>query len=298
MSILHQNIHSHQRRYFSYNFQKLCNFVLFRIPITLLQATIMPPNSVEAGATLDVTAYTVKREARHFIFGYGSLICPQSRAITAPTVAKRPAHPATVHHLERGWIARGGKCTFVAVQFRENAKCSGVLIEVDHDELKKFDIREAGYKRAKIHLDHIDLFPSNHDANLDDVERDVHVWVYLSKNPQPANPSYPIMQSYVDIILRGCLTISEDFALSFVRTTSGWWHTGMGKLDVVEQEEKKKDDDTHDDSHHTWIDDRHSPTYVRADAVYSRSNSHLLDTLLREHQTAAFEKRRRMRKQI
>eukprot|EP00521_Asterionellopsis_glacialis_P018446 CAMPEP_0195293222 /NCGR_PEP_ID=MMETSP0707-20130614/12005_1 /TAXON_ID=33640 /ORGANISM="Asterionellopsis glacialis, Strain CCMP134" /LENGTH=251 /DNA_ID=CAMNT_0040353887 /DNA_START=130 /DNA_END=883 /DNA_ORIENTATION=+ len=221
----------------------------------------MPPNSAHAAVDSDFANLATK-EARHFIFGYGSLLCPQSRAITAPTVAGQPSHPVTVHHLERTWTARSGTGTYVAVSFQENSKCSGVLIEVDDDELKQFDIREVGYDRAQVKLSHIDLFPSEHDANLDDTEKDVNVWVYVSNNPQPANPAYPILQSYVDIILRGCLHISEDFARSFIQTTQGWWH--IDKHDFgAEDEEKKKEDN--DESHYTWIDDRHSPKYVRAD---------------------------------
>lgn len=34
--------------------------------------------------------------------------------------------------------------------------------------------------------------------------------------------SHPIVQTSVDTILRGCLEISEDFAVAFLETVKGW----------------------------------------------------------------------------
>ena len=38
---------------------------------------------------------------QQFVFGYGSLICPHSRAITAPGLADKTATPVLVRHVER-----------------------------------------------------------------------------------------------------------------------------------------------------------------------------------------------------
>ena len=122
---------------------------------------------------------------KHFVFGYGSLICPQSRAITAPTLEDAIAEPVVINGIERIWSARVTKrqshsstgkddnsgavsssssasngrdhirgWTPMGVQFRQGqgAKCNGVLIAVDKEELMRFDIREAGYDRRKIDL--------------------------------------------------------------------------------------------------------------------------------------------------
>lgn len=40
----------------------------------------------------------------------------------------------------------------MGVRFRRGAKCNGVLICVDEEELMRFDIREAGYDRQPIDL--------------------------------------------------------------------------------------------------------------------------------------------------
>ncbi len=106
---------------------------------------------------------------KNFIFGYGSLICPQSRAITAPTLNNATAEPVVVSHIERTWSARvhRGRAhsglkkmtpssvrgwTPVGVRFRRGAVCNGVLISVDEEELFRFDEREVGYYRQRIDL--------------------------------------------------------------------------------------------------------------------------------------------------
>jgi len=111
---------------------------------------------------------------KHFIFGYGSLICPQSRAVTAPSLKDAVAEPAVISHIERTWSARVAKCqhdddddddgpdhrvirgwTPMGVRFRRGAECNGVLIHVDEMELMRFDVREVGYVRRKIDLEDV-----------------------------------------------------------------------------------------------------------------------------------------------
>ena len=48
-----------------------------------------------------------------------------------------------------------------------------------------------------------------------------------------------------------------------------------------------------DDGHHTWVDDRHLPLYVRADPNYSNSFGGEIDELVQEHHADALEKRRK-----
>jgi hypothetical protein len=46
--------------------------------------------------------------------------------------------------------------------------------------------------------------------------------MYLPQISSPATPEYPIAQSYVDVCLRGCLSISVPFVDEFIATTVGW----------------------------------------------------------------------------
>ncbi len=208
---------------------------------------------------------------RHFIFGYGSLICQQSRSITAPTLQEAIAEPVIISHIERIWAARvqkrsseAGKSrdhirgwTPMGIRRRHGASCNGVLIHVDDEELARFDVREEGYKRHRIDL--IDVYPhcestdsssaadapiinavrcpqcnivfekahkkrtNNHNSD----ESDICVWVYIQNDQAAPNRSYPITQSYVDIIMRGCLSVSKEFARKFLETTHGWWNEDL-----------------------------------------------------------------------
>jgi hypothetical protein len=192
-----------------------------------------------------------KSNIRHYIFGYGSLVCSKSRKITAPTLTK-PAQPVVINHIRRTWTARiphrgdviredldhiiHGQ-TAMGVEMSEGHNCTGVLIEVEADELVNFDIREGGYERVEIDLHHIfsledhgkescledentidhhvlrkahykrkSIEPSEgetleeNDGAIDDthVYDDVKVWVYVPKNGgNGADHNFPIMQSYV-----------------------------------------------------------------------------------------------------
>lgn len=271
---------------------------------------------------------------RHFIFGYGSLICPRSRAITAPTLASRSAHPILVRHLKRSWSARvdcepqqhsdaliqplfqghtamGVRKTYPSSSESSTCWCSGVLIEVNDLELQQFDEREQGYDRIEIDL--VDIWsleehedktePAQHivvqeaqrirsvSPSSPQIPLPLSVWVYVQHVSMPANPQFPIFQSYVDVILRGCLFISTTFARRFLETTDLWWHDDV--VDSRYQEMERHPSDHHDCKHHhyIWIEDRHDPYYIRADPHWSLTMASSLDTLLQEHHPLAFQKR-------
>ena len=237
-------------------------------------------------------------------------------------------------------------CIKMGVRFRKGAKCNGVLICVDDDELARFDIREAGYTRKKIDISnihpHIDsdilvneslsLWPTaDHNAQREELalknvkcsdcrlvfekaaemrrqqsnsstsnnecclgDEEVAVWVYEQQENLPAKRSFPITQSYLDIIIRGCMSISLDFARRFLETTHGFWHDNEKS---VEKDIKANGSSNNQDQgnnihrHHTWVDDRSDPMYVRADSQYSNENGEHIDKLLEEHHQFALKKR-------
>lgn len=48
-------------------------------------------------------------------------------------------------------------------------------------------------------------------------EHKVFIWIYIQRYDIPADEEFPIAQSYVDIILRGCMGISKEFCSIFYR---------------------------------------------------------------------------------
>jgi hypothetical protein len=65
-----------------------------------------------------------------------------------------------------------------------------------------------------------------------------YAWLYTATEPGFPSEDCPIAQSYVDVVLTGCLEFGESFAAEFVRTTTHWAYP--------------------------WIDDRSAPRYVRS----------------------------------
>ncbi|KJY85032.1 hypothetical protein TW81_01540 [Vibrio galatheae] len=148
----------------------------------------------------------------NYIFGYGSLMNSASRQLTGQTST---AMPATAHGFRRFW----GKVddSYILsplVVDKGEGQVNGVLLEVSEAGLVEFDVRERGYHRVEIAQDKLEaeLVLTNSD----------HVWLYIKDSPQPPCSLSPIMQTYVDTVLVGCLEISEQFARQFIEHTIGW----------------------------------------------------------------------------
>jgi len=168
---------------------------------------------------------------QNFIFGYGSLIEDESRQRTTPSA--RDAWPATVSGIRRGWWARGAESglttTFLGAIADPGAECNGVIYKVSAEELAATDRREsAGYQRCAIDIDKITMLDGRKEplAGL--------VWAYINlltkdelKDNQ-ATPQFPIVQSYVDICIHGCLEVegryptAGPFTQKFIATTDEW----------------------------------------------------------------------------
>jgi hypothetical protein len=134
----------------------------------------------------------------------------------------------------------------------------------------------------------------------------------------------------VDVIMRGCLSISTDFARGFLRTTHGWHHPqdgddvvvddggggggeGGGATTTTQTTTTTKTTTTTtktttttttsvgvtvvdagpspSDRRRTWVNDRRAPMYVRADSEYSLENGRVIDELIGEHHPRALLRR-------
>jgi len=149
-----------------------------------------------------------------YIFGYGSLLNSTSRERTGQT--GKPI-PAIVHGLTRYWSLIDDSYVLSPLAVNTgDGQVNGVLLNVNQKTLEEFDIREAGYQRVKIPIQNIKTF-----AYFDQSE---DVWVYITNNIKAPTISSPIVQSYVDTVIYGCLEISENFAEHFIKYTLGWEH--------------------------------------------------------------------------
>jgi cation transport regulator ChaC len=168
---------------------------------------------------------------QNFIFGYGSLIEDESRQRTTPSA--RDAWPAKVEGIRRGWWARGAASglttTYLGAIADPKANCNGVIYKVSAEELAATDKREsAGYQRCRIETDKI-TWLDGRTTPLEGV-----VWAYINRLSKDqigdnlATPQFPIVQSYVDICIHGCLEVegryptAAGFTQDFIATTEEW----------------------------------------------------------------------------
>jgi hypothetical protein len=268
-----------------------------------------------------------------FVFGYGSLICSHSRALTSPECAHRGVTPVLAQGIERVWSKRSLRnMTAMGIQFNGDAETVGVLVPVSEQDIQAFDRREQGYGRHQLDLSHVTTVPflndefyadPHHEVFLDAKETNsndnVKIWVYVPKDSQPPTEEHPIVQSYVDTILRGCLNVGgEEFARSFIETTKGWhpeelsdqqsWADAIMNTPIASTVtpisittpppplRQPMPPTRHVSPRRkgvAWIDDRNEPIYPRGDPTYMRENAHILDRLLRKYRPQHFQHRKR-----
>ena len=160
-----------------------------------------------------------------YIIAYGSLMETKSKNGTDSTSGKN--RPVSVNNYQRGWFSRGDETglstTYLGVIKNLNAYFNGTIFPLATSaSLKNYDKREKYYCRVSVPKKYIHTLDC---SSLPEAE----FWIYVIKPEFMANPSekYPIVESYVDIFLSGCIEIEhkfhlKNFAADCVSTTSHW----------------------------------------------------------------------------
>jgi len=169
---------------------------------------------------------------QNYIFGYGSLIEDESRMRTTP--AARDAWPVNVGGIRRGWWARGDKSglttTFLGALDDLRSACNGVIYQVSAAEIIATDQREsAGYTRCEIPPGQIKMLDGRSQPP------DGVFWAYINLIPPDQldnnlpSPQFPMVQSYVDICIHGCLEVeakypktAAGFTQELIKLTDAW----------------------------------------------------------------------------
>lgn len=186
--------------------------------------------AVRDGEAADWWGHKLPGMPTQFIFGYGSLIQTASRNATAG--ANVPAIPVRVSAgfgYIRTWNARSAS-GFTALGLRKAgpgetaSTINGVLYAVDGDNMAKFDAREPGYVRVQVPQDDIEA------VSWQSVPQQGFIWVYVPR--QPGGPSgavqsepsveFPLLESYIDVVLEGSLEYGPEFARELIETTADW----------------------------------------------------------------------------
>jgi hypothetical protein len=160
-----------------------------------------------------------------YIVAYGSLM--ETKSKTATDKRSGENKPVIVDHYQRGWFAKGVSVGFstsyLAISKNANSHFNGAIFRLaTPDSLKNYDKREKYYCRVAVSPALI------HRLDQKTLPR-AEFWIYEIKPEYIAKPSkkYPLVESYVDIFLSGCLEIEEkfhlkNFAASCIETTSDW----------------------------------------------------------------------------
>ncbi len=160
-----------------------------------------------------------------YIVGYRSLIDEQSKKRTDPTA--QDSFPAVIKGYERSWSAHGNlpglNATFLSVSENPEASFNGVIYKLsDPKKMEQYDKRERVYCRRALSLEGLNVIAAT-------LPTQKQVWIYIStkENHQYPTHDYPIVQSYVDTFLRGCVQIEErfkikNFAEDCIKSTDQW----------------------------------------------------------------------------
>lgn len=147
-----------------------------------------------------------------YIFGYGSLIDQRCRQCTFPS---EQAYPARLSGFMRGFSeVSGSSHSPLVIIPAKTSTVNGVLIPFDEAFFAKLDAREAGYERFKV--------SSKQVTRLDGNAIEGEVYVYGVAHLAEPSQQTPILQSYLDICLHGCLSIGQFFADEFIASTQTW----------------------------------------------------------------------------
>ncbi len=160
-------------------------------------------------------------EAPQYILGYGSLMEKESR--TRTTAEIKDVTPVFVSGFERVWGFKGKRTTYLAAIPNSESRFNAVTYALkDFDQLTATDRRESGYCREQVAHNQLEVLAGSIPDNA-------QIWIYTLEDNNPDQPNYnhPIVQSYVDIFLNGCLQQQENFDLegfaeTCVETTQNW----------------------------------------------------------------------------
>ena len=160
-----------------------------------------------------------------YIIGYGSLMDETSKKRTVHDAGM--SYPVEIKGFKRTWGIQGGmpgfNTTFLTVFVQPDAYFNGVVFVLKQPRnVLQYDERESIYCRIQVEKRQLTEL-----ANFTISKG--QVWLYYSNRDelQLSDQMRPIVQSYVDIFMRGCIEIEEkfnlkNFATHCVLTTGAW----------------------------------------------------------------------------
>ena len=160
-----------------------------------------------------------------YIIGYGSLIDEQSKKRTDPTAEE--GFPALIKGYKRSWAIYGNlpgfNPTFLSILEDKHSSFNGIIYKLSNPaNIQEYDKRETIYCRKEVSDDQLNVYSIV-------LPKKKQIWIYspVKTLNQPPTANYPIVQSYVDIFIRGCINIEDKFkikhfAIDCIQSTDQW----------------------------------------------------------------------------
>ena len=196
---------------------------------TLIVALALVGPAAHAQST-DFWGSRLPDQPTQFIFGYGSLINTPSRADTAgKPVPAIPVRVAAAFGYVRSWSDRSTS-GFTALGLRRPFEgeapmtINGVIYPVAGNDMSAFDQREKGYVRVEVPRALIEA------VSWQPLPAQGTFWVYVPKAEGKApgeglplpDAKYPLVESYIDVVIEGALEYGPEFAREVIETTRDW----------------------------------------------------------------------------
>lgn len=166
----------------------------------------------------------IDSQQQQFTIGYGSLMQEASRLRTAPNA--KDITPIHLTGFQRGWFSKGSEVgfstTYLGAIIDNHGEFNAVSFEVNETDIKALDQRESGYCRSLVAKDQITTLLSTPLPKG-------QYWIYTNtpNSIAMASTKNPIVQSYVDIFISGCMEQEQrfqlsDFALQCINSSTEW----------------------------------------------------------------------------
>lgn len=153
---------------------------------------------------------------KNYVVGYGSLINVESQNITGKSLSSMPV---VLKGFSRSWSVTYDDLQFCALGVYEEKQSHINVVLFEVEDLQVFDQREHGYTRYELDRSVLNVWTPG-----EKIPENGKIWIYLPFREKygVASEKHFIWQSYVDVILMGCLAIDRKFAEEFMKTTQGW----------------------------------------------------------------------------
>lgn len=202
------------------------------------------------------TPTSTSEDEFHFVFGFGSIMNSSTHAAWLPnsdddnesSSSSSKALPGRIVKIkrefgyERRWnfrsttgftalgVSRIDPTDLLTTPNQPNM--NGVLLRVPIAMMPGFDKREKGYDKVQIPLEFLELCDDNKSSSSEENQQPAFeltdqdkIWMYVPQASQnrEADENHPLLQSYVDTVLQGCLEWGgEAMGIDFVLSTESW----------------------------------------------------------------------------